>query len=175
VLGVSHDGGECPAVTEQVALGGESSAGELNETVLQIEPSQRNGHHPAVFFRSTAFSKLISISGEPADLVLIDTPALLEVSDAVHIADHADAVLLVVDRGTSGADLRRARNRLGITDTPLIGYLFNGTSTRRRGRASQDAAERNLLPRGLRRAKVLARGLLRRQDAEMVAQQTHPG
>ena len=78
-----------------------------------------------MFFRSTAFSRLISRSGEPADLVLIDTPALLDVSEAVTIADHADAVLLVVNRGTSLADLRRARERLAFTDTPLIGYLLN--------------------------------------------------
>ena len=127
VIGVSHDGEECPAVTvgrwppptprprpEPPTLG----------TVLQIGP-ERNGHHPAVFFRSTAFGKLISFSGQPADLVLIDTPALLDVSEAVTIADHADAILLVVNRGTSLADLRRARERLAFTDTPVIGYLLN--------------------------------------------------
>ena len=84
-----------------------------------------------MFFRSTAFGKLISFSGEPADLVLIDTPALLGVSEAVTIADHADAVLLVVNRGTSLADLRRARERLAFTDTPLIGYLLNRGSAPR--------------------------------------------
>ena len=94
-------------------------------TVLQVGPSERNGHHPAEFFRSTAFGKLISFSGQPADLVLIDTPALLDVSEAVTIADHADAILLVVNRGTSLADLRRARERLAFTDTPVIGYLLN--------------------------------------------------
>lgn len=112
VIGVSRDGDERPAVT-------------VSGTVLQIGPSERNGHHPAVFFRSKAFDKLISFSGEPADLVLIDTPALLGVSEAVTIADHADAILLVVNRGTSLADLRRARERLAFTDTPLIGYVLN--------------------------------------------------
>jgi Mrp family chromosome partitioning ATPase len=93
--------------------------------VLQIGPGERNGHHPAVFFRSTAFGQLISPSCGPADLVLIDTPALLDVSEAVTIADHADAILLVVNRGSSLADLRRARERLAFTDTPLIGYVLN--------------------------------------------------
>ena len=127
VIGVSHDGEECPAVTvgrwppptplprpEPPTLG----------TVLQIGP-ERNGHHPAGFFRSTEFGKLISFSGQPADLVLIDTPALLDVSEAVTIADNADAILLVVNRGASLADLRRARERLAFTDTPVIGYLLN--------------------------------------------------
>ena len=118
VFGMSHEADERPPVT----IGG---------AVLQVGPSERNGHHPAVFFRSTAFGKMISRSGEPADLVLIDTPALLGVSEAVTIADHADAVLLVVNRGTSLVDLRRARERLDVTDTPLIGYLLNRGSAHR--------------------------------------------
>lgn len=113
VIGLSRDGED------------ESAAGATGATVVENGSSTWNGHHPAGFFRSTAFGELISLSGEPADLVLIDTPALLGVSEAVTIADHGDAVLLVVNRGTSLADLRRARERLAFTDTPLIGYLLN--------------------------------------------------
>ena len=116
-------------------------------TVLQIGPSERNGHHPAVFFRSTAFGKLISFSGQPADLVLIDTPALLDVSEAVTIADHADAILLVVNRGTSLADLRRARERLAFTDTPVIGYLLNRGFAQRAYAGSGGAGRRPGLAR----------------------------
>jgi Mrp family chromosome partitioning ATPase/capsular polysaccharide biosynthesis protein len=147
VIDVCHEGEECPAVAE-VAVDGASSTGELNESVLQIGARQRNGHHPAVFFRSTAFMKLISFSGEPADLVLIDTPALLGVSESVAIAERADAVLLVVNRGTSLADLRRARERLAFTDTPLIGYLLNRGSAHR---AYGDVAEWSVRARGLLR------------------------
>jgi Mrp family chromosome partitioning ATPase len=140
VIGVSREGEECPAVT----------AG----SVLEVGPSQRNGDHPAVFFRSTTFGKLISLSGEPADLVLIDTPALLDVSEAVTIADHADAILLVVNRGSSLAELRRARERLVFTDTPLAGYLLNRGYARRAypGNGSTGRPSRG-------------RGLLRRRGA----------
>ncbi|WP_308194499.1 P-loop NTPase [Pseudonocardia kujensis] len=100
-------------------------------TVLQIGPSDRNGHHPAVFFRSTTFASMISHWAEEADLVIVDTPPLLEVSEAVTIADHADAVLVVVNRGASLADLRRARERLAFTDTPLIGYVLTRGSAQR--------------------------------------------
>jgi Mrp family chromosome partitioning ATPase len=150
VIGVGHDGEEDPAVTvgrwppptprprpEPPTLG----------TVLQIGP-ERNGHHPAGFFRSTAFGKLISFSGEPADLVLIDTPALLDVSEAVTIADHADAILLVVNRGTSLADLRRARERLAFTDTPVIGYLLNRGFAQRAYAGSGGAGRGRPRPRG---------------------------
>lgn len=142
VFGMSHEADERPPVT----IGG---------TALQVGPSERNGHHPAVFFRSTAFDKMISRSGEQADLVLIDTPALLGVSEAVTIADHADAVLLVVNRGTSLVDLRRARERLAFTDTPLIGYLLNrGSAHRGYGESKNSAGWRSH-----------ARGLLRRRGA----------
>ncbi|MGY1831185.1 Wzz/FepE/Etk N-terminal domain-containing protein [Geodermatophilus sp. SYSU D01180] len=126
VIGMSQKDAEGPDVAEQVALAGEASAGPPSKSVPQIGLNERNGqHHPAGFFRSRAFGKLISFSSEPADLVLIDTPALLGVSEAVTIADQADAVLLVVNRGTPLADLRRARERLAFTDTPLIGYMLN--------------------------------------------------
>ena len=130
-----------------------------------------------MFFRSTAFGKLISFSGEPADLVLIDTPALLDVSEAVTIADHADAVLLVVNRGTSLADLRRARERLAFTDTPLIGYLLNRGSAQRAyagngsaGRARSPAAwlrrqERGEPPRQTRGQTDLRRASAPRRPA----------
>jgi len=150
VIGVSPDGEEDPAGTvgrwppptprprhEPPTLG----------TVLQVGP-ERNGHHPAEFFRSTEFGKLISFSGQPADLVLIDTPALLDVSEAVTIADHADAILLVVNRGTSLADLRRARERLAFTDTPVIGYLLNRGFAQRAYAGSDGAGRGRPRPRG---------------------------
>jgi Mrp family chromosome partitioning ATPase len=133
VIGVAAEGEQHPAVSLRrwPPTPGPWRAAAKQGSVLQREPSERNGHHPAVFFRSTSFGKLIS-SGEPAaDLVLIDTPALLEVSEAVTIADQADAVVLVVSKGTPWADLRRARDRLAFTDTPLIGYLLNRGSTQR--------------------------------------------
>ena len=150
VIGVGHDGEEDPAgtvgrwppPTPRPRPGPATRA-----RVLQVGPSERNGHHPAVFFRSTAFGELIS-SGEPADLVLIDTPALLGVSEAVTIADHADAILLVVNRGTSLADLRRARERLAFTDTPVIGYLLNRGFAQRAYAGSGGAGRGRPRPRG---------------------------
>jgi len=127
VIRVSHDGDECPetAVTRWPPTPRPREVSPTRGTLLQIGPSDRDEHHPAVFFRSMAFGKLIRQSSESSDLVLIDTPALLGVSEAVTIADHADAILLVVNRGSSLADLRRARERLAFTDTQLIGYVLN--------------------------------------------------
>lgn len=123
--------GEYFEVTSTSQVTDERPAFTSGGTVLQIGPSDRNGHHPAVFFRSTTFASMISYWGEQADLVIVDTPALLGVSEAVTIADHGDAVLMIVNRGASVADLRRARERLAFTDTPLIGYVLNRGSAQR--------------------------------------------
>lgn len=123
VIGMNHDRGKDLEGTIN-AWSSPLPTPAARAKVLQAGPNERNGHHPAVYFRSTAFGELIN-SGEPADLVLIDTPALLDVSEAVTIADYADAIILVVNRGASLTDLRRARELLGFTETPLIGYLLN--------------------------------------------------
>ncbi len=145
VIGMKHGGEEDPA--DAISRWSPPvPTPAVGAKVLQVGPEERNGHHPAVYFRSTAFGELIS-SSEPADLVLIDTPALLDVSEAVTIADHADAILLVVNRGTSLADLRRARERLAFTDTPVIGYLLNRASAPR----AYGSAGRGPLARGAHR------------------------
>ena len=154
VIGMNHGGEEDPA--DAISRWSPPvPTPAVGAKVLQVGPDERNGHHPAVYFRSTAFGELIS-SSEPADLVLIDTPALLDVSEAVTIADHADAILLVVNRGTSVADLRRARERLAFTDTPVIGYLLNRASAPR-AYGSTGGAGRGPLARGARRRNGKAR------------------
>jgi len=149
-MSVCSDGEEHPsvAVKRWPPTPQPRSASPTPGTMLEVEPTERNGHHPAMFFRSTAFGKLISFSGQPADLVLIDTPALLDVSEAVTIADNADAILLVVNRGTSLADLRRARERLAFTDTPVIGYLLNRGFAQRAYAGSDGAGWGRARPRG---------------------------
>ncbi|MBX6387460.1 MAG: lipopolysaccharide biosynthesis protein [Frankia sp.] len=62
---------------------------------------------------------------EHADIVLVDTPPLLVDGDAAAIAARADAVILVVDRGSRLRVLARARQRLALVGTPVLGYVFN--------------------------------------------------
>jgi Mrp family chromosome partitioning ATPase len=62
--------------------------------------------------------------------VLIDTPALLGVADAVAIAAQADGVVLVVNRGIPLDLLREVRDRLAFVDTPLLGYISTAARPR---------------------------------------------
>ena len=60
------------------------------------------------------------------DFVIIDTPPVLPVTDAVVLAREADAVVLVVKgHGTPSALVREARDRLLMAGAPLLGVVVN--------------------------------------------------
>ncbi len=64
------------------------------------------------------------------DVVLIDSPPVLPVADAMILTSHADAVLLVVASGqTRRADLRRASEKLAQGSAPVVGAVLNKATT----------------------------------------------
>jgi polysaccharide biosynthesis transport protein len=63
------------------------------------------------------------------DLVLIDSPPVLPVTDAVVLAKDADATLLIVAAGqTSQSDLQRAAEKLAQVNACVVGLVLNETS-----------------------------------------------
>lgn len=83
----------------------------------------------AGFFRTAAFRTAMRRITERSDLVLLDSPPLLAVSDTSAIASQADGIVIVVNRGTPLALLEDVRQRLTFIGTPVLGYVFNrGTS-----------------------------------------------
>jgi capsular exopolysaccharide synthesis family protein len=60
------------------------------------------------------------------DLVLIDSPPVLPVTDAAILAGHADVTLLLAAAGqTRRDDLRRAAEKLGQVDATILGIVLN--------------------------------------------------
>jgi polysaccharide biosynthesis transport protein len=60
------------------------------------------------------------------DLVLIDSPPVLPVSDAVILTAYADAVILVVAAGqTRRNELKRTIERFAQTNAPVLGMVLN--------------------------------------------------
>jgi Mrp family chromosome partitioning ATPase len=94
-------------------------------SAVPVLPCGTQLDHPAAFFRTPASQKALMRVGEQADLVLIDTPPILTVSDTVALASQADAVVLVVDQGTPLKRLGNVRERLAFVGAPLIGYVFS--------------------------------------------------
>jgi non-specific protein-tyrosine kinase len=65
-----------------------------------------------------------------ADIVLIDTPPVLPVTDAAVLSARVDALLLIATVGTTTRkELGRAVELLRQVDAPLVGTVLNGVST----------------------------------------------
>ena len=73
----------------------------------------------------TIFDELASM----VDIVLIDSPPVLPVTDSAVLASQVDGVLLITSVGTSGRrDVIRALETLGRVEAPLVGVTLNRAS-----------------------------------------------
>lgn len=94
---------------------------------LSILPSGRPPPNPSELLSTKRAQDLIRSLASEADYVLIDTPPLLPVADAVVVSGFVDATILVVTaRSTTKRATRRAIELLRQVNAPLIGAVFNG-------------------------------------------------
>ena len=71
----------------------------------------------------------------PADIVILDGPAVLTVADSLALAPYSNGVLLVVRRGqVQASDIDEAREQLSHVGCKTIGVIVN--------RAQKDSADR---------------------------------
>ena len=96
-----------------------------NGLKLPLVPAGTSLEDVAGFFRTPAFRATMLEVRTGADMVLVDTPPMLAVSDTSAIASHADGIVLVVRKGTPLRQLEEVRNRLEFFGAPLLGYVFN--------------------------------------------------
>lgn len=92
---------------------------------LLFTPAGSNHADPAGFFRSAGFRRALARLRSRADLVILDSPPLLAVSDTSALAGQVDGIVLVVRKGTPLSALRETRERLSFVGAPLLGYVFN--------------------------------------------------
>jgi capsular exopolysaccharide synthesis family protein len=93
--------------------------------VLSAATSQSKfAHEP--FVDDKFVNLLRELRGE-YDLVLLDCPPVLVLSDASHIVAAADACMVVALQGSTPASAtREVMEALAITGTPLMGFVLNG-------------------------------------------------
>ncbi len=99
---------------------------------LSVVPAGHRLPDPAGFFRTGHFRRAITRVKQSADLVVLDSPPLLAVSDTSAIASQADGIVIVVSRGTPLRLLREVRERLEFIGTPALGYVYNRADPRRK-------------------------------------------
>jgi tyrosine-protein kinase Etk/Wzc len=91
--------------------------------------------NPAELLQSDAFTALVARMSAGYDLVLIDTPPILAVTDAALVGRHAGLNLAVVRAGVHPMrELGAALHRLEQDGVPVRGLIFNGVPRSPTGR-----------------------------------------
>lgn len=95
------------------------------ETIDFIAAGRDLGADVSGYFRSVEFRRAFHDITAERDLVIVDAPPVMSASETAELAAEVDAVVLVVDRGTPLRHLEDARERIELTGTPIVGYVFN--------------------------------------------------
>ena len=85
--------------------------------------------NPAELLGSRRMQEILGRLRDQADIVIIDSPPVSAVSDALILASQADGVLLIVKSGkTSRTVAKKALSTLRQAKTQLVGAVYNGIS-----------------------------------------------
>ncbi len=106
-----------------------------------IQPTSIEGLHilssgpippnPSEMLGSTKMEMILNMLAEQYDYIIIDSPPILAVTDAVVLSRRTDGVLLVVDASrTRGTQLKQATEQLMASSAHLIGVVLNRLSPR---------------------------------------------
>lgn len=96
------------------------------QTNLFVLPAGPVPPHPSELLSSSLMRDLLKRWCEEYDHVIIDSPPVITVTDAVLLSVQTDAVLLIIRSGqTTAAHVRRTRNLLQSVKADLLGVVVN--------------------------------------------------
>ncbi|GGD65709.1 CpsD/CapB family tyrosine-protein kinase [Paenibacillus nasutitermitis] len=116
-------------------LSGRASASEAAQTThidnLHVMPSGSIPPNPSELLGSRRMDQLLEELRGIYDIVLIDTPPVLAVSDAQIMSTRCDGVLLVVNaRSVKKQQAIKARDALQFVQARIVGVALNQTAVR---------------------------------------------
>ncbi len=121
-LGVSsviNDGAELPDVIQSSPVD--------NLDILLCGPRVKN---PAELLLSKQFAEILALVRDRYDIVIVDSPPVLAVSDAVTIASVCDGVVLAMQMSRKARPiLTRVRENLSVVGANIIGIVVNKIDT----------------------------------------------
>ncbi|MGH3584975.1 MAG: polysaccharide biosynthesis tyrosine autokinase [Pseudonocardia sp.] len=104
-----------------------------NRSALDVLAAGPLSHNPSQLLASHSMADLLSEMRQHYDFVVVDTPALLPVSDAAAVAARADGVVLVVQhRQTTEEQVADAMDALHAVSARLVGTVLTMTRGRYR-------------------------------------------
>lgn len=93
---------------------------------LSLMPAGKAGVPAQVLLNQAAFGDVFKVMRERYDLVVIDTPPLLQYPDALYVGKCADGVLMVVPaHGASRRGQQEARRLLDRVEARVLGTVLN--------------------------------------------------
>jgi non-specific protein-tyrosine kinase len=93
---------------------------------LTIITSGKMPPNPAELLTSQKMSHFLNILNQEVDLIVIDTPPLLSVTDAAALASNVDGVILVAKPGqTRLSDFQQAFEQLQAVNARILGVVLN--------------------------------------------------
>ena len=100
---------------------------DLSTITLRILPSGPVPADPAELLSSPTMAKVLRDLEETSDIVLIDVPPILQVTDAPVVAAMAKSVLLVIGPNSSTrSTVLSARQQLDRVGARVLGGVLNG-------------------------------------------------
>jgi capsular exopolysaccharide synthesis family protein len=132
VFKVSHTPGLSTFLSRDVELDG--LVQELSIPNLSLLPCGPLPPNPSELISSVKMKELLRIASGRYDHVLIDSPPLINVSDALILSTLVDGVILVVQGGrTTRGIVRRARMELTNVGAKIFGVVLNNVDWKRDG------------------------------------------
>lgn len=87
--------------------------------------------NPSELMGSLVMQKILELMGQSADIILIDTPPVLAVTDAAALAPSIDGVILVAQPGkTRMTAFRQTLEQLSQVNARVLGVVLNNVVTR---------------------------------------------
>ncbi len=96
---------------------------------LEVMVAGRLPHDPWALTQSAAMDRMLEIVGQSHDLVVLDTPPIPHVADAISLLRRVDGVIVTtLLHNTNGPDAERLRDQLAGLGAPVLGVVANGGS-----------------------------------------------
>ncbi|KGA95769.1 tyrosine protein kinase [Alkalihalobacillus alcalophilus ATCC 27647 = CGMCC 1.3604] len=99
---------------------------------LSLLPSGPNPPNPAELLSSKTMEHLLQSLGEKYDMIVLDTPPVMAVTDAQVLGNRVDASVLVVSNGkTDRNQAVKTKELLTQTSSKLLGVVFNNKEVKK--------------------------------------------
>jgi capsular exopolysaccharide synthesis family protein len=127
----------------EVVRGVTSRASAIQTVPVSPEGEPGNGHgprlsvlvagasppDPSALLQSQAMAELLEALRREYDLIIVDTPPIAQVADAIALLRQVDGVVVVASINTTeGSEAQRLRGQLQALDARVLGAVANGGS-----------------------------------------------